>query len=129
MSAHYALCVYDDATGSYIPLASREEEILAAEEAGTRMLNRALEAEKQRDSFRDAAEYNKRRADDAERQRDDLLEAVALVNPSLDFSGWESADGEPIGEKLNALISSGIGENSCSHGSLGEDVGAEGEEA
>lgn len=34
------------------------------------------EAEKQRDSFKDAAEYNKRRAEDAERQRDELLSDV-----------------------------------------------------
>lgn len=30
----------------------------------------------QRDSFKDAAEYNKRRAEDAERQRDELLSDV-----------------------------------------------------
>lgn len=33
------------------------------------------EVEKQRDSFKDAAEYNRRRAEDAERQRDELLAA------------------------------------------------------
>ena len=34
----------------------------------------------QRDSFKDAAEYNKRRAEDAERQRDELLAALDQVS-------------------------------------------------
>ena len=32
--------------------------------------------EQQRDSFKDAAEYNKRRAEDAEKQRDELLDEL-----------------------------------------------------
>ena len=37
--------------------------------------------EQQRDSFKDDAEYNKRRAEDAEKQRDELLAALeGLVN-------------------------------------------------
>ncbi|MBS1143399.1 MAG: hypothetical protein H6R14_805 [Proteobacteria bacterium] len=44
----------------------------------TDMHIRAINAEKNLDSYKDAAEYNKRRAEDAEKKRDDLL--AALVN-------------------------------------------------
>ena len=35
--------------------------------------------EQQRDSFKDAAEYNKRRVEDAEKQRDELLAALDIT--------------------------------------------------
>ena len=40
------------------------------------------------------------------KQRDDLLAALKLIEPSLDFAGWESGFGEPIGKEINVLISS-----------------------
>ena len=38
------------------------------------------------------------------KQRDELLAAISMIEPSNDFYGWESADGEPIGKEINACI-------------------------
>ena len=46
----------------------------------------------QRDSFRDAAEYNKRRAKDAERQRDLLSDLCDTLNADLDEYRAENRD-------------------------------------
>jgi len=40
---------------------------------------------KQRDSFKDAAEFNKRRAEDAEKQRDELLAALSVARARIDL--------------------------------------------
>ena len=41
-----------------------------------------------------------------EKQRDGLMAALALINPSLDYSGWENGYGEAIGKEINAAIAS-----------------------
>lgn len=70
---------------------------------------------KQRDSFRDAAEYNKRRAEDAERQRDDLLKQVESI--AFRIANKEYGHAALACEEVIA---------NYPHWSLGEDVGAEG---
>lgn len=39
-------------------------------------------------------------------QRDALLKCLALIEPKLDFSGWENGQGEDIGNEINAVITS-----------------------
>lgn len=43
---------------------------------------------------------------DYKAQRDSLLKALALIEPKLDFSGWENGQGEDIGSEINATIAS-----------------------
>lgn len=57
-------------------------------------INYALE----QDDFR---EYRK----EAEALIEKLASAIRLINPSMDFAGWESGDGEPIGDLLNDAVS------------------------
>ena len=41
---------------------------------------------------------------DYKAQRDALLKCLALIDPKLDFSGWENGQGEDIGDEINAAI-------------------------
>lgn len=43
---------------------------------------------------------------DYKAQRDALLKCLALIDPKLDFSGWENGQGEDIGDEINAAIAS-----------------------
>lgn len=43
---------------------------------------------------------------DYKAQRDALLKCLALIEPKLDFSGWENGQGEDIGNEINAAIAS-----------------------
>lgn len=40
-----------------------------------------------------------------------LYEALLLIEPDGDFSGWENKDGEDIGKKINAALASARGED------------------
>ena len=46
----------------------------------------------------------RQRVAELEKERDALLNALALINPSLDYSGWENGYGESIGQEINAAI-------------------------
>ena len=39
-----------------------------------------------------------------------LYEALLLIEPTGDFSGWENKDGEDIGVKINAALAAARGE-------------------
>lgn len=92
------------------------------------------EVEKQRDSFKDAAEYNKRRAEDAERQRDELLkqvESIAFRIANKEY-GHAALDCEEAlagakGQVPDATKMIGAPATAnYPHGSLGENVDSEG---
>lgn len=40
-----------------------------------------------------------------------LYEALLLIEPDGDFSGWENKDGEDIGKKINAALAAARGED------------------
>ena len=40
-----------------------------------------------------------------------LYEALLLIEPDGDFTGWENKDGEDIGEKINAALAAARGED------------------
>ena len=76
--------------------------LAAAEESTLRSIQR------QRDSFKYAAEYNKRRAEDAEKQRDELLAALELYLAHA--SEPECAIWRYVQQKARAAIESVKGE-------------------
>ena len=49
----------------------------------------------------DFLEYQK----EAEALIEKLASAIQLINPSMDFAGWENGYGEPIGDLLNEAVS------------------------
>lgn len=89
---------------------------------------------KSRDSFKDAAAYNKRRAEDAERQRDELLkqvESIAFRIANKEY-GHAALDCEEAlagakGQVPDATKMIGAPATAnYPHGSLGENVDSEG---
>ncbi len=45
------------------------------------------------------------------KQRDGLLHALSMIEPGLNFDGWENSEGDPIGEEINAIVSMVKGES------------------
>ena len=40
-----------------------------------------------------------------------LYEALLLIEPTGDFTGWENKDGEDVGKKINAALAAARGES------------------
>lgn len=102
LSSGTAYPVRAGAVSEFIPLYAELKKaglIPSAEQIAARKA-----AAEERKANEAAAQKEKERIDRIRDAGPALLEALRLIEPSLNFSGWEDSQGEPIGDQINAAI-------------------------